>query len=137
MSVETIARPLPALYEWNRPFFAGGREGRLLLQRCRACRQLIYYPRIVCPYCLWNEYDWVPLSGRGTVYSFSVVWRPKHPAFDAEVPIVLAAIDLEEGVQIVSSLRGVNHDDAAIDMAVRVVFEQLSDDVFLPRFEAR
>jgi uncharacterized OB-fold protein len=111
--------PLPHIYDWNRPFFEGGLDGKLLLQRCQNCGQLVYYPRIACPECLSMDLDWEAMSGRGTVYSYSFVWRPQHPAFLPQVPITLATITLEEGVQMVSN----------------VVFDRIAKRIALPKFE--
>jgi uncharacterized protein len=127
--------PAPALSEWNRPFFAGGTEGKLVLQRCLRCRKLIYYPRILCPFCLFPKYEWETLSGRGSVYSFAIVWRPNHPAFADRIPIILAVVDLSEGPQMVTTLVGCTPDRVEIGMQVSVVFDSIADGIALPKFE--
>jgi uncharacterized OB-fold protein len=127
--------PLPRLYEWNRPYFQAALAGKLVLQRCRACAALIYYPRPACPECLAMEFDWTELSGRGHVYSFAVVWRPQHPAFLDKVPITLATIELAEGPQMVSNVVNCPPERVEIGMPVRVVFERVSDEIALPKFE--
>ena len=96
--------PLPVLQDWNRPFFAAGLSGKLVLQRCSHCNLLIYYPRMFCPDCLSDQYRWEEMSGLGTVYSFAVVWHPQQSAFDGKVPIILAVIELDEGPQMVSTV---------------------------------
>ena len=126
--------PTPTLYEWNRPFFAAGSEGKLMLQRCLRCKQLIYYPRMVCPSCLSPEYEWETLSGRGTVYSFAVVWRPNHPAFADQIPITLAVVELDEGPQMVTTLVDCAADRVEIGMEVTVVFDTIADGIALPKF---
>jgi len=128
--------PLPHVHPWNRPFFEGGLAGKLTLQKCRNCGEIVYYPRVACPECLSTEYDWVDLSGRGTVYSYSIVWRPQHPAFLPMVPIVLAAIHLEEGPLIVSNIVNCPEEEVKIGMLVRVVFERVSEHIALPKFQA-
>jgi uncharacterized OB-fold protein len=129
------AIPLPRLTDWNRPYFRAALEGRLMLQRCRACGECFYYPRPACPECLGMEHDWVELSGRGTVYSFAVVWRPQHPAFLDRVPITLATIQLDDGPQLVSNVVNCPPERVAIGLRVRVVFERVNDEVALPKFE--
>lgn len=126
--------PVPTLFEWNRPFFAGGTDGKLRLQRCARCRQLIYYPRAVCPFCLSPEYQWETLSGRGTVYSFAIVWRPNHPAFADQIPIILAVVELSEGPQMVTTLVGCPADRVEIGMDVSVVFDTIAEGIALPKF---
>lgn len=135
MSIQAFDRPLPQLFEWNRPFFEGGLHGRLVLQRCEPCRRLIYYPRIACPYCLSADLRWEQLSGTGTIYSYSVVWRPQHPAFEHEVPIILAVVDLTEGVQMVSTIVGSDPSVIGIGHEVRVVFDTVAEGIALPKFE--
>jgi uncharacterized OB-fold protein len=128
--------PAPTLFEWNRPFFAAGTDGKLVLQRCTRCRKLIYYPRILCPFCLSTKYEWETLSGRGSVYSFAIVWRPNHPAFAEQVPIILAVVDLSEGVQMVTTLVGCAPEAVEVGMQVNVVFDTIADGIALPKFEA-
>lgn len=128
------ALPTPTLYEWNRPFFAGGTEGKLQLQRCLRCKALIYYPRLVCPSCLSPDYEWETLSGRGTVFSFAIVWRPNHPAFADQIPITLAIVELNEGPQMVTTLVDCPPDRVEIGMDVAVVFDIIADGIALPRF---
>jgi uncharacterized protein len=105
-----------------------------MLQRCLRCRRLIYYPRAVCPFCLSPDYEWETLSGRGTVYSFAIVWRPNHPAFADQIPIILAVVELSEGPQMVTTLVGCSADRVEIGMDVRVVFDTIADRIALPKF---
>jgi hypothetical protein len=88
-----------------------------------------------CPKCLSDEYAWEQLSGRGTVYSFAIVWHPQQSAFEADVPIILAVISLAEGPQMVSTVVNCPTHDVRIDMKVRVVFEGITDEIALPKFE--
>jgi len=127
--------PLPRLYEWNKPYFAAALDGKLMLQKCRSCGALIYYPRPACPECLCMEYNWVELSGRGTVYSFTIVWRPQHPAFLSRVPFTVGTIQLEEGPQMVSNIVNCPPRTVEIGSSVRVVFERVHEDIALPKFE--
>jgi hypothetical protein len=130
-----LAPPAPVIYDWNREFFRGGIHGQLMLQRCTRCHRLIYYPRILCPHCLCEEYQWVAVTGRGTIYSYSVVWRPLHAAFESQVPIILVIVDLEEQVQMVSTLVQCPVEQATIGMPVTVVFHAISPEVALPKFK--
>jgi uncharacterized protein len=126
--------PTPTLHEWNTPFFAGGTLGKLVLQRCLRCHELIYYPRMVCPKCLSPDYEWATLSGLGTVYSFSIVWRPNHPAFADQIPITLAVVDLDEGPQMVTTIIGCPGENVSIGMKVKVVFDAIAEGIALPKF---
>jgi uncharacterized OB-fold protein len=122
-------------------FWAGARERRLMIQRCRACGTYIHLPRPVCRAC--RSFDLAPeqVSGRGTVYTFTETHRPFHPFFVDRVPYLLAAVELEEqpGLRVLSNLVGMDgpgapDGGARIGMAVEVDFEWLSDELAVPVF---
>jgi uncharacterized protein len=130
------ARPLPELTLWNRAFWTGGAEGRLLITRCADCGHWIHPPRPVCPTCLSRDVAPQPVSGRGAVYAVTVNHQPWHPAFP--VPYAIALVELEEQplLRLVSNL--VDCDPAAVraGMPVQVCFEQV-EEVFVPLFRPR
>jgi len=117
-------------------FWAGARDGRLLIQRCQACGTYIHLPRPVCRACRSFDLAPEPVSGRGTVYSFTETHRPFHPFFVDRVPYLLAAVQLDEqpGLRVLSNLVGVDGPDARIGMDVEVDFARLSDDLAVPVF---
>jgi uncharacterized OB-fold protein len=100
----------------NQAFFDAAREGKLLLKRCTACKQLHYYPRAICPFCASDRTEWVPAKGRGTIYSYSVMRR-------ADKPYVIAYVTLDEGVTMLTNLVDCDFERLAIGAAVRVVFK--------------
>ena len=118
--------------ELTRPFWDALREGRLIVQRCSACDRTFFRPEVACPHCLSTEWQWVESSGRGTLYSFSVVHRAPSPAFTA--PFIFAAIDMEEGWTMFSNVIGIAPDEARIGMKLKVSFEHPSDTLSLPLF---
>jgi uncharacterized OB-fold protein len=79
--------------------------------------------------------EWVPVSGRGSVFSFVVYHRVYHPAFADKVPYVVAVIELEEGPRIISNVVGIAPSEVTCDMPVRVVFEAVRDGYQIPKFE--
>ena len=119
-------------------FWAGAREGRLLIQRCQACGTYVHLPRPVCRAC--RSFDLAPeqVSGRGTVYTFTETHRPFHPFFVDRVPYLLAAVELEEqaGLRVLSNLVGMDGvtGEPRIGMSVEVDFEWLSDELAIPVF---
>lgn len=127
------ARPLPRGEE--APFFAAAAEGKLLIQRCPACGRTVSYPRVVCPFCHDGTPEWAEASGRGTVYSFSVLHRAGVPGFEPDVPYVVALVDLEEGARMMANIVNVEPDAVEIGMAVTVTFERRSADLVVPQFE--
>ena len=128
-----MSRPIPRPDAETAPFWAGTAEGKLLIQRCPDCGTSRFYPRLVCPNCMSDRIEWTEASGRGRVYSFTVVHRPP-PAFKQEAPYVIAIIELEEGVRMMSRLRIDPPESARIDMPVTVAFDRISDDIVLPGF---
>ena len=123
---------LPAMSALTRPFWDAAAQGRLLLPRCNACGRHFFAPEVACTHCFALDWQWVEASGRGTLYSHTVVHRPPAPGF--VVPLVLAVVDLDEGPAMLSNLVGCAAEDIRIGMALRVGFEQVAADVHLPRF---
>ena len=91
----------------------------LPLQRCRSCGHPPNYPRIRCPYC-FGELEWITSDGSGTVADLAIVRRTHDVRYESFVPIVLAHIALDEGVEVISTIVGENRLDAEIgDRVVR------------------
>jgi uncharacterized OB-fold protein len=137
MSMATQAakpKPVPIVNPWARPFWDGAREGRLMIQRCGDCSKHVFYPRVACPHCFSERLEWVQASGRGTVYSYTVVYNNAPSAFIADVPYVVAVIELAEGVRMLSNLVQCNLDELRCEMPVEVTFERLNDEFTLPKF---
>ncbi len=88
----------------------------------------------MCPRCNSTESDWIPASGRGIVYTFTIVHRPTLPVFDAHVPYNVAVVQLEEGPYLVSTIIGCSNNEIQVGMAVQVEFEDLTDTVSIPKF---
>lgn len=116
------------------PFWKAASEGRLVAQRCRECSRSVFYPRAVCPHCGGRYLDWEELSGRGKIYSFTVVHRPAHPGMAAAVPYVVALVELEEGPRLMSNVIHCEPDEVSIGMEVEVCFERLSEQISIPLF---
>ena len=118
--------------ELTRPFWDAVREGRLIVQRCSACEKTFFRPEVACPHCFSTKWRWVESSGRGTLYSLSIVHRAPSPAFKA--PFIFAAIDMEEGWTMFSNVIGLEPEAARIGMRLKVSFEHPSDMLSLPLF---
>ena len=113
--------PQPREDATNAPLIAGWREGRLMLQRCGDCGRAFFYPRPMCPHCWSEKLAWFEASGRGRIVAYSHVFKPHHPAFDAEAPIVLIEAALEEGALMLTRVVGENRTDARSLMAIALV----------------
>jgi len=115
--------PAPIVNADSAPYWQGAREDRLLLQRCRDCGVLRFFPRYLCTACGSDRVDWTEVSGRGTVHSFTIVHRAAFPEFQARTPYVVALIDLEEGPRMMTNIVGRDALKVAIGGAVTVTFE--------------
>jgi len=132
---QTGAIPHPYPSPTSQPFWDGLDRGELLFQRCGMCGASTHTPAIVCSHCGSRTLTWEASTGRGTVYSWTIVWRPQTPAFS--VPYVPIIVDLEEGWQMLSNLIGCAHDAVHVGQAVEVEFHTLADNVTLPYFRPR
>jgi uncharacterized OB-fold protein len=134
MSGETAAKPLPQISTEMAPFFEAARRQQLVVQRCRGCGTLRFPARDRCSACLAREADWVPVSGRGSVFSFAVMHQVYHPGFAAEVPYAVVLVALDEGPRMISNVVGCPANAIRVGMPLEVVFEPVSPDVTLPKF---
>lgn len=134
MSERAYRKPLPRPTTLSRPFWEAARRHELRVQRCTTCGHRWLPPSDRCPACLSKAYEWALASGRGKVWSWIVMWQRYFPAFEAEIPYNVAYVELEEGPRLMTNL--VNCDPATIrcDMPVEVVFEDVTDEITLPKF---
>ncbi len=137
MAPEPPPRPLPIPDFETQAYWDGAARGELVVQRCAACGTHRHYPRALCPTCHAAEHQWVRVSGRGSVYSFSIVRRAPSPAFATLVPYVVALIALDEGPHLLSHIVGIDPNAVRIGMPVMVAFEAVGDGVMLPVFAPR
>ncbi|HTK93859.1 MAG TPA: Zn-ribbon domain-containing OB-fold protein [Verrucomicrobiae bacterium] len=119
--------PAPQPNPETKAFWDGAAQGRLLLKKCLACSQVHYYPRALCPFCGSDRTEWQQASGRGTVYSWSVMRR-------AEVPYCIAYVTLEEGVTMMTNIVDCDLDGIRIGQRVRVVFKPTEGGPPVPAF---
>jgi uncharacterized OB-fold protein len=131
-TTEQPQRPVPMPDEASAPFFAGAARGELMLQHCRVCGAFMWPVKSRCVECFSAEVEWSVASGRGELYSFVVVHQ-RYPGFDE--PYVLATVETPEGVRFNTSIVGADPDELRIGMQLTVVFDAVSDDVVVPKFE--
>lgn len=128
-------RPAPVADPESAEYWAGLRDGRLLVQRCRECGAHQLYPRDRCLKCR-GPVEWVEASGRGVVYSYTVVRQNYSRPFRDWIPYVVALVDLEEGPRIMSNVVGIDPDDVHVGMAVKASrFEAVSEEAGIALFE--
>jgi uncharacterized OB-fold protein len=130
---ESFPRVRPKVTNRNAHFWQGGADGILRLLRCQDCGTYLHPPTPVCRSCRSTHVAPEPLSGRGTVYAFTVNhyrWVP-----DMEPPYVVALVELAEqaGLQLMTNIVGCPLDEVHTGMEVEVVFAH-NDDVYVPLF---
>jgi len=129
-------RILPVPDEVTAPFWAAAAEHRLVIQQCQ-CGRLSHPPVAICPECRRHTFTWLPMSGYGTVYAFTTVCHAVHPVTVGRTPYVIALIALDEGPRMLSNLRRCDAEEVRVGLPVQVIFEELSDTVWLPQFTPR
>ncbi len=127
-------KPLPHPNEISQPFWDAAKRHELQIQRCHTCGTHIFYPREACSECLAADLIWIPVSGKGKLYSYTIAQAPTHPAFADDVPYVIAIVELEEGPHITTNLVGCQPDQVTIGMPVVASFEDVSAEMTLVKF---
>lgn len=120
----------PMIGRDSRFFWDGTAVGELRIQRCNACGALRFPPGPACQSCDAYDRGFVVAAGTGSVFSYVVHRHPPVPG--KELPIVIALIDLDEGVRMVGEVVDVDADEMEIDMRLRVAFNRVDDDLTLP-----
>jgi uncharacterized protein len=126
---------LPLVNEETRPYWNFCKKHELRMQRCTDCGHIRFPVSPVCPKCHSMRADWVKLSGKGTVYSFTIYRVAYHPAFKDAIPYVVAIIQLAEGPRMETNIIGCKVEDVAIEMPVVISFEDITEEVSLPKFK--
>jgi uncharacterized OB-fold protein len=127
---------LPAPDFETKPFWEGCKVGRFLVRHCNECGEDHFYPRPFCPKCWSDDVAWKEASGRGTLYTYSVVRQNDLPPFPERVPYVAAIVELDEGPRVMTNLVDCELDAIRIGMPVEVDFRAISDDVTIAVFRA-
>lgn len=128
-------KSIPKVNKVDQPFWEGAARSKFLLQKCRACGKVQFFPRVACVDC-FGELDWIESKGTGKIHSFTLVRVPRNPAFKDEVPIYYINVILDEGVIVESKLVGEKKEKVKLGDKVKVVFEQTHDpEIKLPCFE--
>ena len=127
-------KPLPELTAENRVFWDACRDGRLSLQRCRACGHIRYPVSPLCPGCLSEQTEWVDLRGEGEVMARLVFHHVYHKAFADDVPYNVVLVQLDEGPRMFSNVVVVPNDAVQVGMRVKVMFDPVTPEITVPRF---
>ena len=127
--------PLPQPSWDNYKFWEYCKQHELRTQKCSDCGSYRYYPRPACPDCHSMQFEWAKVSGKGSVYSYTIAYNPVLPYFADKVPLPVGVIKLDEGnVFMVGRIMDTAPEDVKIGMAVEVMFEDVAEDISLPQW---
>jgi uncharacterized protein len=118
----------PAVNPETKPFWDAAREGRFLVPFCAACGKAHWYPRAICPFCAGDKVEWREASGKGTIYTFSVMRRVKEP-------YAIAHVTLAEGPTMLTNIVNCDFDKLHVGQPVAVVFQETEGGPPVPMFK--
>jgi uncharacterized protein len=118
----------PVVNPESRPFWNAARAGRFMIPVCTACGKAHWYPRAICPFCANDKVEWREASGKGTIYTFSVMRRVKDP-------YVIAHVTLAEGPTMLTNIVDCDFAKVHIGQSVAVVFKETENGPPVPMFK--
>ncbi len=134
---QTYNKPIPVPQGESDYYWEKAKQHELWLRQCNACGKAYFYPRDISPCCFSKDTSWVQASGNATLHTYGIVERPPHPCFAEETPFVTAIVELEEGPRMPTNIvmDEPTPEKLQIGMALKVVFEDISETIALPKFE--
>lgn len=129
-----MSKPLPDIEDLTHPFWDAVQQDQLVVQRCADCGAWVWHPRAWCSACYGPNLAWTPVTGRGEVWTYSVVHYAPVPGYADAVPYVLATVRLAEGPQLMTNVVGCDWRAVAIGMPVEVCFEAREGGFKVPQF---
>ncbi len=129
-------KPLPQPDPVTAPYWESLKAHEMKIQRCNDTGKFFFYPRGMSPFTWSDNISWEPVSGKGQVHAFTIVHLNRAPGFSDDLPYVVAMIELEEGARMMSNLIDVDPDPdhVKIGMPVELVYDDVTDEVTLPKF---
>jgi uncharacterized protein len=118
----------------SQAYWEGLAQGELRIQRCANCSRHVFYPRALCPHCHSDQLSWVTATGNGTIYSYTVA----HQAYGShadEVPFIIAIVELEEGVRMMTRIVNSSREQVVVGAQVHVTFYPAGEGITLPYFQ--
>jgi uncharacterized OB-fold protein len=127
--------PRPLSPELTRPFWEAAKRHELVMPRCQTCDHLFFYPRSECPRCLSNRLEWMQVSGRGRLHTYTVIYQPANAAFRDDTPYVYAVVQLDEGPRLISNVVQCEIDTIRVDMPLEAIFDDVTPECTLVKFK--
>jgi uncharacterized OB-fold protein len=133
-SLPVYDKVLPAIEPGTHPYWNALRQHRLIYQSCRVCRCTFAPYQLVCPSCWSEDLEDRQSTGRGIIYTFSIVHRAPMPAFRPDVPYAVAIVQMDEGFYMTTNIVGCEVQDVRINLPVQVEFVDVTEEITLPKF---
>src|SRR3981189_3481780 len=127
----TSMKLIPGTTPLTQPYWEGARRHQLLIQRCVDCGHGWRPPLPRGPECHSASVEWTPVSGRGRIYTYTVVYHATHAAMVDKVPYISALVQMEEGPRVLTNLRNCVEEDVQVGMPVSLIFEELTPEITL------
>ncbi len=130
-------KPIPVPQGESDVYWNKAKEGELWLRSCNACGDAYFYPRDISPCCFSKDTTWVQASGNASLFTYAIVHRAPHPGWYPDgVPFVTAIVELEEGPKMATNIvmDDPTPEKLQIGMPLKVVFEDITDTIALPKF---
>jgi uncharacterized OB-fold protein len=132
--MSSYTKPLPVPSKWSQPFWDGANQHKLLLKMCTKCGKIDHPPYLYCTECWAEEHEWVEASGKGTLYALTTVMLGAPLEFTEDIPYTIAMVDLAEGPRMLTTIVDAKPEELELGMEVEVVFDDVTQEVALPRF---
>lgn len=134
LSDADVKKPLPIPTKWSQPFWDAAKQHKLTLKKCKKCGNIDHPPYLYCTNCGSEDHEWIEASGKAKLYTYAInVYMVPFPFWD-DMPYVVALIELDEGVTMISNIVECDHDKLKKDMALEVVFQDVSPEISLPKW---
>jgi uncharacterized OB-fold protein len=131
-----MPKPMPVPTPTTAPFWDALREHKLRIQYSPSTGRYVFYPRILAPGSLADDLEWREISGAGTLYTFTVSYRPVSPHFAEDVPQILAVVQWDEGPRFSTEIVNAEPEAIRVGMRVQPVFTDYPDDgITMLRYE--
>jgi uncharacterized OB-fold protein len=132
-----VTRPIPVPNEWTRPFWEAAKERVLKLQRCRSCSHFQHPPYATCLNCMSVDLAFEPVSGKGAIYAYTIMYHTGDKRFAPAVPYASIIVELDDapGALMAGNLLDAEYTQAKVGKRVEVTFQPLNDDITLPQFK--
>lgn len=129
-------KPLPNKKGISEKYWEGLNNNKFLIQNCNHCKEMIFYPRVLCPFCGQQDIEFKNHNGRGIIYSFTIVHKTHLQGYSNETPYVVALIKLDGGnAKLMSNIIECDFEKIQIGMKVKVVFTKITNEFTLPQFK--